>query len=45
MLRKKTDKRLKCIIIEQALLSANLVKLQEFALINAAVINTAVLVP
>lgn len=41
----KMDKGLKCIIIEQALLSANLVKLQEFALINAAVINTAVLVP
>lgn len=38
------DKGLKCIVIERALLSANLVKLQKFALINAAVINTAALV-
>ena len=38
------DKGLKCIVIEQALLSANLVKLHKFALINAAVINTAALV-
>jgi len=38
------DKGLRCVLIEQALLSTNLVKLQKFALINAAVINTAALV-